>query len=350
MEIKDISKLSFFFIIGRPRSGTTLLRTLMDAHPNVVIPQESPVILNLHKKYKNKIYWSGKQLDEFYNDLKTQNIFGVWNVDKDKLHHDLLSCEGDNRFQDLIQVLYLNFNSIYKKDVPKIIGDKNPVYSYNFKSIFKIYPNAKYIHLVRDYRDQIVSMKRMDLEMSNPALVSYRWKLSWKQIAIIKTKFPKQFYTLKYEDLVQNFENELKAMCDFLGIPFSQEVIRFYEKTGNDHFLPEITLDRYHQSLFKPIGSDKVNVWMSELKQSEIKIADWVVGRTAASAGYERSFKSISFSLWLKSVPLLIYGWCWNYGRQCTQYLPYGVYIRLKMISPLFPILVFRFKKFFKIG
>ena len=67
--IKNIESLPLFFIIGRPRSGTTLLKTLFDAHPNVNIPIECPVFMALHNRYGETKYWSKNTLSLFYNDL-----------------------------------------------------------------------------------------------------------------------------------------------------------------------------------------------------------------------------------------------------------------------------------------
>ncbi len=108
VNIQDVSKLPFFFIIGRPRSGTTMLRTMLDAHPKVCIPQESPVILNLYKKYGKKVSWDAKDIDEFFHDLSFQYISGVWNIDPSKLKTDLNNCIGNNTYETLIKVLYTN--------------------------------------------------------------------------------------------------------------------------------------------------------------------------------------------------------------------------------------------------
>ena len=52
-EIDTIRNLPFFFILGRPRSGTTLLRTILDAHPNIVIPPENSYLIHLYFKYRH---------------------------------------------------------------------------------------------------------------------------------------------------------------------------------------------------------------------------------------------------------------------------------------------------------
>ena len=74
-----------FFIIGRPRSGTTLLRILFEAHPHVIIPPESPFIISLYKKYGKVTSWDEKLIKEFCDDLFRQRYFDKWLIEKEVL-------------------------------------------------------------------------------------------------------------------------------------------------------------------------------------------------------------------------------------------------------------------------
>ena len=286
------------------------------------------LFLILYKKYRRKTVWRSKDLESFYNDLESQHIFGVWNIDKEKLKNDLLSCKGENTFQNLIKILYLNFNSIYSKNEIKIIGDKNPIYSVNFPEVFPIFENAKYIHLTRDYRDQIVSMKKMDFEMSHPALVAYRWRLSMKQIQKFRQKFPDKFYSLKYEDLVSEPKQILEQLCDFLGVEFAEQMLEFHSKDAGKDFLPEAAMNKYHSSLFNPLTTSKVKTWETKLNKKEIIIADMVVGSSAELAGYKRKYDQYGIGLRISALPILMYGILWNTIRQLINMLPF----RIKMV------------------
>ncbi|MEZ5084185.1 MAG: sulfotransferase [Bacteroidales bacterium] len=333
----QISSLPFFFIIGRPRSGTTLLRTLLDAHPNVIIPHESPVILNLFNRYIKKVNWSEKDIRNFYNDLKSQHIFSHWNINENELFSSLLECKGEFTYQGLIKVLYSRFTSVYKKKNTQIIGDKNPVYSYNFNRLFPIFPNARIIHITRDYRDQIVSMKKMDFEMPDPALMAYRWKISVKEISAYTRKYPNQFYSLKYEDLVSDPEMKMTEVCNFLGIEYKKEILDFHTIENVSEFLPVEAMNKFHSSLLNPISVKKVNSWKTNLSNKEIKIADFVVGEYAERSGYSRNEKS-PFGLYiLPSIPFLLYGWIWSFSRKLVPYLPFFIKKRIWKISPKLP-------------
>ncbi|MCF8404526.1 MAG: sulfotransferase [Bacteroidales bacterium] len=335
VDTSRLKSLPFFFILGRPRSGTTLLRTMLDAHPQVVIPQESPLILNLYKKYGHKEIWEAKDLVEFFRDLHSQQIFGIWNIDPQKVREDLLKCAGRNQYQSIIKVVYSNFNSVFPKKDTVIFGDKNPVYSYNLKRLFPVFSEARYIHITRDYRDQLVSLKKIDVEMPHPALVAYRWKISQRGINKFKDLYPEKFYTLRYEDLVINPEIALKQLCNFLNLDYHENMLEFNNGQVSEGFLPEEMLTKYQSSLFQPISGDKINSWKENLALKQIKMADMVAGFYAEKAGYQRLSKTFNFFIFLQMLPVLMYAKFWNYSRRIIWILPFGVqqYIRNKSLG-----------------
>ena len=79
---ENIENIPFFFIIGRPRSGTTLLQTLLDAHPNVIIPPESAVIKECYERFGKVIVWDDKRIQELIHFLYEINKFETWNISK----------------------------------------------------------------------------------------------------------------------------------------------------------------------------------------------------------------------------------------------------------------------------
>ena len=109
---KAIESLPLFFIIGRSRSGTTLIRTLFDAHPLVNIALECPFILKLHKQFGDRNNWDKNVLLDFYNSLQKQTFvdyysFSEMNFNHSQLKKDILACEGYCSFQTLIKLIYL---------------------------------------------------------------------------------------------------------------------------------------------------------------------------------------------------------------------------------------------------
>ena len=317
--MEEFRNIPFFFIIGRARSGTTLLRTLFDAHPNVKIPLEAPLIQELSKAYFDKKIWTKSDIEQFYQQLTQVKDFDKWGMPKDVLKKTLLNFKGATTFKELINAVYYHSPSIFDKQEILLLGDKNPVYSVNIEKIFHLYPKAKYIHLQRDYRPHIQSMLKAKLYSNNIVALAYRWKYSARKIARLKKKHPASFFSLKYEDLVHDPANYLKQLCEFLGIDYCPSALSFHKKTQLvEQRDTEGKIELHHKRIFQPIDTNKVDVWKKEMNKTDIKIADFVVGPWAKKEGYQREFSAFSIAFRIRHWPKIllqklfyIYRWWW---------------------------------------
>jgi hypothetical protein len=345
---QQVAAIPFFFILGRPRSGTTLLRTLFDAHPNVTIPVECSFLINMSQKYKNVKNWTSDLLMEFFEDAQKHIKFKSWDLDLDKVKADLLECEGKNTFQNVCKVIYFNFNSLFPKEDIRWIGDKNPVYAKYAPELLKLFPEVKFIHLIRDPRDNIISLKAMDFEMPSVALIAYRWEYSARKLYYFKKKHPGNFYTIRYEDLVSDPTRYYREMCDYLSIPYYESVFDFYKKQDEalKKFDSNIVL-KYHKSLLSPINTSKVDRWKTELSEREIRIAESVAGRWTEVYGYERRYRKPGLNARLYSIPWLIYGRVLYASFIIVDLLPFSMKIVLKNNGKILPRLFMKVSKLF---
>ena len=340
----DISNIPMFFILGRPRSGTTLLASLFDAHPNVVLPFECPLIINIHSKYSKITNWNEDLIREFSHDVYNQRKFTGWRLSEKEIFDHLINYSGGNSFETIIKALYIKFNSFFDKSEIQIIGDKNPVYSIYPEKLLKLFPSAKFIHLTRDYRDNILSIKKVDFEAPITALLAFRWRFAEKTIYKAKIKFPDSFYSIRYEDLVRNPQKYLMDICVFLGINYDKSVLEFYKKKDeliNDFGRDEI--EKYHSSLLKPISSDKIFGWKTIMVQKDVKIADRIVGKYAEINGYMRKSVKGSFP---GVIPLfwICYGYFSYFQRFIVDVLPFKMKMRIRNRGPLLAVI---FNKYF---
>ena len=342
---KPLSDIPFFFIIGRPRSGTYLLRNLFDAHSNVIIPTECPMIVNLYPKYGHLKQWDKDKLNAFMDDVALHHDFQKWNINREAVKKKLLSYEGHYSFQTLIKAVYSEFQSVFPKKEVLLFGDKNPVYSTNTEKVLKAFPNAKYIHLTRDYRDNLVSIRKVDFEAPYTPLIAYRWRFSAKKVHRLKQRYPGSFFSMRYEDLVEAPEKNMRQLCKFLGIPYEPSVFEFYKKQQNafaNH--PGHEVEKYHQSLSNPITTQKTGVWKTKLKEKDVKMADAVVGKYAEISGYSRKYYKDLGLLVLKGSAGFIYGRLSYLFADFLDYLPFRWRLKVKEAGS---ILAFVYNKVF---
>lgn len=296
VNIQDLNNIKVFFIIGRPRSGTTLLRLLFDAHPNISLPFEGKVITEQYLKFRNIKKWDTNKLLDFYESTFMINKVNLWRIDKDKLKSEILSLGENANLQNLIKLVYINAFSPYKKEKILLIGDKNPHYSISknhLKIIKKVFPESKVIHLTRDYRDHYLSMMKMDFEANYRGLISVRWRNSYKLATKMFAKNTDTYYKIKYEDLVSNPEKYMTEMLEFIGLYFNPEILEFYKiesliKDDIDYH----KFMKFHSKLLNPISNKYIYGWKTKMTNQDVKYFDNAIGNVAELAGYDRVFKS----------------------------------------------------------
>ena len=309
-------KLPIFFILGRPRSGTTLLRILFDAHPNVIIPPEFPIIPILANKFRKTRTWHREQVQSFIDSIYNHPTFGHrtidhLQIDREKLTSDLLNATSPNSLGDYFTQFNAHSNSLFPKSEIQLVGDKNPLYSIFTQFIMRIFPEAKFICLIRDYRDTYTSftnMKGDPFEAPNLYLQISRWRYVVKQFMKYKKSHPDNFFLVRYEDLVSQPLLWVEKITGFLNIPFDPTVVNYH--MYRDKIIETYTLEnvqKYHKSLLYPINTGRIGIWKDKLTDKEVQTADQLAGKYADLTGYQREYRKFNLGIYLKSRPMAIY-------------------------------------------
>jgi hypothetical protein len=331
-----IQDIPIFFIVGRERSGTTLLQVLLDNHPNVVIPTESPFIRHLYGRYAQRAQWNEKSILGFYCDLLEEPYINLWHLDKEKLKHHLLSLR-DPSFGTLCKAVYFHSLSAKGKGEVRLIGDKNPQYSLFIPQLLKVFPSAKFVFITRDPRDQVMSMMKVNFERRSVSSLAYRWKYFNREIRGQMRKFPGQFHYVKYEDLICEPSAEVERVCRFLGISYDEGMLsasaraEAYVNSGS-------LVKEHHQSLLKPIDPAMAYRWKEKMREKDVMIIDAVAGELMERFRYERKYALVPASVWLKAFPGRLYGRLYFSFLNTVYALPYSLRMLLfkKLIMKIF--------------
>lgn len=159
-----------FFILGNPRSGTTLLRLILTTHTRLSVPPECGFLVWWYDKYKTwNISDSGNKLniDRYLQDLKTSRKIETWGLNYDDLHNLILTSEPKN-YGELSSLVYLSYSMHEGKSI-HLWGDKNNHYLHHLQTLYTLYPNGYFIHLVRDGRDVACSYRALkNLDTQSP--------------------------------------------------------------------------------------------------------------------------------------------------------------------------------------
>lgn len=283
--MKDQSPL---FVLGNPRSGTSLLRIILNAHPNIVIPPECGFLQWWYTKYKEWSIWdcNPTKVEEYVKDVLSSKKIEGYSILENDLTNYILSNEPKN-YASLSALVYHFYGR--KKDV-KLWGDKNNYYINHIPLIKEIYPNAKFVHLIRDGRDVACSYKELSKNIETGAI--YRPILSNKVVEIANewksnnTLIANEIrnnshYIVKYEDIVLNFDKTIKKILDFLKLPWNDSVENYYKL--NDE--PSSTL-KWKAKTLEPLDKESVGRFLKELTNEEIKAFESVAHSKLNYYGY----------------------------------------------------------------
>jgi hypothetical protein len=276
-KIKYIDTIPLNFVMGKERSGTTLLQVMLNTHPNIIAPPESRFIMLLHSRYGHITQWTEHNLTRFCNDIMQEKpIETFWAINRQDLLASCLAAKDIATYPLLCKLVF--YHSSPDKDV-KMFFDKNPIYAYFLPELRKLFPDAKYIHIVRDYRANIVSHRRV-FAIKQSADITYRWLQMNMLIEEAKSQNKENYFTQKYENLVSEPIKSVADICSFLQIPFDEKmavqhssgIFPGFKANKKERF------QKIHQSVFTPITSSFVNKWEKTLTPQDIAEAENIAG------------------------------------------------------------------------
>lgn len=266
------------FIIGNPRSGTTLLQLLLTSNPEIFIPTECGFMIHLYDKYKY-FKFDKEIVLEFIDDVVKCKKFELWKLNKNSLLQYCIARKPNN-YKELSSCVYEYYGKINYPNCT-IWGDKNNYYLNYIKDINKIFPNARFIHIIRDGRDVACSYKDMyklkDIKYApnlptNIEDIANEWK---NNICTIRESFNylnwNNVLEIRYEDLVKDKNNTLKEICNFLEINYTNSMLDFYKYNLEKELVPK-EFDAWKSMNKSEINTSRLYRWKKELTKEEIKL------------------------------------------------------------------------------
>lgn len=308
--MNNINTIGLNFILSTGRTGSTLLSTMLNMHPEIISVSEEPFAYNLFPKYKSVTVWTDEVIQEFCYDFylfsegKLEPQFGK----KEDLIAVLKKHQSELTGENAIKLAYFAFFPSKDKSEVKLIVDKHLKFHYFLNDVASFYPNSKFIVLYRDPRDNVlVKLRRAIKQKKYASLVffSKTWNYEYETL-IEKTRLlPKNRYLdVKYEDLVNEPEIVLKRICEFLGLSYNSIMLSYDSHIKQDieqnQSLIGDTVKKHlsllHEGLTQKVNTDKVGFWKSNFKEKEYNTIWSICGETAKKAGYnEESCKRVSF-------------------------------------------------------
>lgn len=211
------------FIVGLPRSGTKLLRGLLNNHTRIHIPgNEShiiPYFYNNRSQYGNLAQVANFQkfYDDFSNSIFFKRLARATKVTVTE--EEWRQAVKDWSLSGVLETFYQFYTTKKRKD---IWGDKTPAYLARMPLLKTLFPTAKFIHIIRDVRDYCLSINKA--WSKNMIRAAQRWHDDILKAQRDATNFQADYIQIHYEALCENPETVLKSICEFLEIGFEPKM------------------------------------------------------------------------------------------------------------------------------
>ncbi len=272
------------FIVGAPRSGTTMLQYRLRNLPSISLPTgESHFFMPL---YRNR---------EVFGDLsQLENIRAVLQAMYDQSREFLETDLHGMRFDR--DALAAELHVTGRHTLPAIIsglfeknaqgegkarwGDKTPYYVMHMTRLLEWFPKAQFVHLIRDGRDVALSLfgRRNDFYVYNAYFAAEYWESYIEKGREQGRQLPPgQYLELRYEDLLAQPEDTMQALCEFLGEPYSAGMFAVspVDDPGKTPLVHE------------PLKVDNAGKWRTRMSAAQIRAFESVAGNTLRELGYE---------------------------------------------------------------
>ncbi len=271
-------------IIGAcPRSGTTLLRTMLHCHPELAIPRETRFVLEAWQRRKQ------------FGDLRrpaNRRALARWIFKRKKSQAARLGLEPKEAISRLVaapptlgSLLATCFLLYAEKEEKPRWGDKRPTYAARIEAVWDLFPNAHFVNVIRDPRACVASIRKLGWYGGHIAPAVELWERSVTAVDSWRGRLAKdQLLDVRFEDLLADPADTLTELTSFAGLAADggavEQMLRYHERR-------EVRSERYHANLSRPPDPSRVDAWRDELDMEEIAFVEHAAASIMRRQGYE---------------------------------------------------------------
>jgi hypothetical protein len=270
------TRLAPLILLGVSRSGTTLLRVILDRSPGIAIPDESFFVPLLARRHRGRV-----DVARFLNDLSRLSVLAEWGL-RPRDVAPLLT-----RGMATGEAIAAIFEAFALKAGKPRWGDKTPMYMRHLGMLERLFPDAQCVHLIRDGRDAAASFLRMPegtftrtwAHPVSAAEFACLWRVEVEDARALGRRVgPSRYLEARYEELVSDPESTVRAICAFADLPFEPQMLDYAGAV-------DVSAKPHQQRLLQPPTAG-VRDWRSELVPSDARAFETIAGPLLHELGY----------------------------------------------------------------
>ena len=271
-----------FFVVGNHRGGTTLLQSMLNAHPAITLPPET--------QYFQEVWPKRASLGDLATPAgRERAIDFLGSVDcsiRDlKLDPAAIAAELPATGADYAD-LFIALLAAWARPRQKTrVGDKSPGHIHCVAEMARSFPNARFIASLRDPRAVVSSELGAVWGARSVDQIGRRWRRvieAHRQLE--RSMSPNRYTMLRYEDLVTDPEPTLRRLCAFLGEDFDPSMLRYYERPESElGFDPS---ESWKWNTLRPLDAGRLEAWRESLSPTQVALIERAAGEHLEGLGY----------------------------------------------------------------
>jgi len=263
-------------VLGVSRSGTTLLRVILDRSPGIAIPDESFFVPLLARRHGRTV-----DAERFLDDVARIPTIRAWGLRAEDV------APRVRRGMATGDAIAAVFEAYAERAGKPRWGDKTPMYMRHLGLLERLFPDAQYVHLVRDGRDAALSFLEMPegtftrtwAHPTTPAQFACLWAKEVSDARVLGRRVgTARYYEVRYEELVADPEGVVQAICAFAGLPFESGMLAYTDSV-------DVSEKPHQQRLLRPPTAG-VRSWRDDMAPGDVDAFEAVAGDVLRELGY----------------------------------------------------------------
>ena len=270
------------FVVGAPRSGTTLLRVILNRHPRLAM-------LGLESHFFRRVYNRRAAFGDPGDPSNRERVVSAYlamepvrrlKTDVNFLHERMMrhGVTWPALFESMLQA----WADLQGKPYA---GEKTPLHCLHAKTLCEWFPQGSVIHLVRDPRSMVGALRRMPWASHSAYMGARMWRLL--NAAARTASVHPNYLLVKYEDFVTRPEEQLRRLCDYVGLEYDDAMLRPDPA--------EVSTRPEHRRSYEGVTPGRIDLWREELKPWQVSAVEAAAGQGMEEYGYRREANETVF-------------------------------------------------------
>lgn len=267
--------------VGSGRSGTTLLRTIFDGHPDLAVAME-PQFMGTVARQRGRLEQNGFDAATFLEIINANSNYRRLDLDPSEVESSIARAAPSSAAEAVRIVMGV----FAEREGKPLYGDKTPGYVVQLRELAGMFPEARFVHLIRDGRNVALSYLERPWGPATVGEAALYWRSRVSRGRASGTALGDgRYLEAKYEALVTDPETEVRRICTFLDLDFAPQMLEY--RRAAEEFIATSHQPEAFTALVRPPTSG-LRDWSNAMSQSDVALFEAIAGDLLVDLGYQR--------------------------------------------------------------